>query len=93
VPGRDAIDGAHDQRTFEENRVSTGTPGHRPKGMSRPLEAAPSGSCHVPYGATNLTDAVLPDGPPTAATLWLGADAPSHTAQKSASPTGCSFAL
>ena len=33
----DAIDGAHDQRIFEGNRVSTGTPGHRPKGMSRPL--------------------------------------------------------
>jgi len=27
-------------------RVSGGTPGHRPKGMSRPLEAAPSGSTH-----------------------------------------------
>jgi hypothetical protein len=40
----DAIGGAPDQRTLEENRVSTGTPGHCPKGMSRPLEAAPSGS-------------------------------------------------
>jgi hypothetical protein len=40
----DAIDGAQDQRTFGGNRVSTGTPGNRPKGMSRPLEAAPSGS-------------------------------------------------
>ena len=26
------IDGAHDQRTFEGNRVSTGTPGDAPRG-------------------------------------------------------------
>jgi len=44
-----AIDGAPDQRAVGGNRVSTGTPGHRPKGMSRPLEAAPSGSPHRPY--------------------------------------------
>jgi hypothetical protein len=36
--------GAPDQRTVEGNRVSTGTPGNRPKGMSRPREPAPSGS-------------------------------------------------
>jgi len=40
----DAIDGARDQRIVGGSRVSTGTPGNRPKGMSRPLEAAPSGS-------------------------------------------------
>ena len=38
------LDSTHDQRTLGSNRVSTGTPGIRPKGMSRPLEAAPSGS-------------------------------------------------
>jgi hypothetical protein len=40
----EAIDEAHNQRTVGGSRVSTGTLGHRPKGMSRPLEAAPSGS-------------------------------------------------
>jgi hypothetical protein len=57
----DAIDGAHDQRTFEGNRVSTGTPGNCPKGMSRPLEAAPSGSIGL-RGRTFHT------GPPAEAT-------------------------
>ena len=48
--------------------MSTATPGHRPKGMSRPLEAAPSGS---PIGLRGRTFHTGPPAEATSATTRL----------------------
>ena len=43
-------------RYTEEYWVAADTPGNRPTGMGRPLEAAPSGSCYGLFGAMADTD-------------------------------------